>query len=373
MKLPQLTLSPMKLSQKKQGWIGVDIGTSTVKIAQVERYKQGWRVAASVVVPRQQSWQTELLEGTEAVSSLDELQAGRSLQQGYRGRRVAAALPMSLCDVHRLDRDLSQEANAPQILRHAIETATQQSAKHLQCDFWSAPAAGSQPAWTQALAVSRNWADQLCEDIAQAGWSCEAIDGLPQAMTRAVKMVHSNANASPVAALDWGSSRATLCFLENGQPSYVRCLKECGLGRMLEALVDNLRVNELEAQRLLEEYAIATPRQDGSADIAKLVQEVLAEPMNQLAEELRRSFSHFQYVRRMPAPETLYLFGGGAMIENLDNHLSSALSTDSHRLEARTWQLPGPSSSSSPRKDDARDDCLFAAAIALSAIAWEAS
>ncbi|NOZ41150.1 MAG: pilus assembly protein PilM [Planctomycetes bacterium] len=361
-----MRLERTKLPQRKLGWIGVDIGTSVVKIAQVTRNKQGWRVAASAVIPRQKIWPTEQVVGDKTSSTLNELQAAQSLQQGYRGRKVAATLPMSLCDVHRLDRDLEQEANASQILRQAIETATQQSVDELQCDYWSAPATDSKPAWSQALTVPRSWTDQLCEDIALAGWNCEAIDGLPLALTRAVRMVSLEDSTTPLAALDWGSGRATLCFIENGQPAYVRCLKDCGLRNMLNALVESLQVTELEAQRLLEEYGISSPEIKESNDFAHLVQEIISESLKQLTEEIKRSFSHYQYVRRTHGPQHLYLFGGGGMIKNLRSHLSTRLD-----LETHLWQLP--SSSQSLVSCDLRADCLLAQAIALSALAWEAS
>ncbi len=361
-----MILPPKRMARRKWGWIGVDIGTSVVKIAQVARSKQGWCLAAAAVVPRQKIWQAEQVAGEGAVSTLDELQAAQSLQQGYRGRSVAATLPMSLCDVHRLERDLNQEPNAQQILRQAIETATQRSVEHLQCDFWSAPAENKKPAWTQALTVSRNWTDQLCEDITQAGWNCEAIDGLPQAMARAVAMVRPETTTAPHAALDWGSARATLCFIENGQPTYVRCLKDCGLRNLLDALVENLQITELEAQRLLEDYGISSPGEKESSDIARLVQEIISPSLNQLVEEIKRSFSHFQYVRRSSGPQHLTLFGGGAMMNELETHLSAQLD-----IKTQTWQLPTQGMDLAP--SDRRADCLFASAIALSALAWETS
>jgi len=359
-------LQARRRANRKLGWIGVDIGTSTIKVAQVARSKQGWRVAAAAVVPRQQSWQNAWSEGTETVSTCNEFQVAQSLQHGYRGRSVAATLPMLLCDVHRLDRDLSCEPNAQQLLRQVIETAIQQSSEHLQCDYWSAPVIESKPAWSQALTVSRGWTDQLCEDIAQVGWHCEAIDGLPQAMARAVGMVHSDSSTAPVAALDWGSGRATLCFIEQGQPAYVRCLKDCGLRNMLDALVEKLQVTDLEAQRLLEEYGIASPPSEETRGIARLVQETIAESLGHLVEEMKRSCSHYQGVRRGAGPQQLYLLGGGAMIGELGPYLTTQLN-----LEARPWQLPTPGASATG--SDTRENCLLAPAIALSALAWEAS
>ena len=355
----------MSLARQKMGWIGIDIGTSTVKIAQVALYKERWKLQAAAVVPRQQGWSTNLSKAAQAFSSLDELTVARSLQKAYRGRKVAANLPMALCDVHSFDRALDQEPNASQLVRQTIETATQQSVEHLQCDYWSAHATENKPGWTQVLTVPREWTEQLCVDISQAGWSCETIDGLPMTMARAVGMVHSDTPTAPLAALDWGYGRATLCFLENGQPSYVRCLKDCGLRYVQNSLVENLQVTELEAQQLLEKYGLTATSAERSSEMALLVKEIIAGQMNQLVEEIKRSFSHFQYLRRTSRPQCLYLFGGGAMISQVEERLAERL-----EIETRRWQLPSTGTDRESMEID--NDCLLAPAIALSALAWEA-
>ncbi len=356
----------MKLAPRKLGWIGVDVGTSALKIAQVARDKRGWRLVASAVVPRQANWSTDRGDESDAISSLSDLEAARSLQQGYQGRSVAAALPMSLCDLHRVDRDLQREANPGRALRQIVETSTQQSAEHLQCDFWSAPAAESKPGWSHAITVPRSWSTQLAEDVCQAGWSCQAVDALPLAMTRAVNLVYGESSDAPVMALDWGSGCATLCFIEQGQPSYVRCLKACGLSRSLDALVDNLQVTSLEAQRLLEEYSVATHPDPEFQAIAELVREIVTDSLSQLTSEIQRSIGHFQYLCKASRPKELVLFGGGAMIEQMDRYLSAQL-----KLPVSNWQLRTQDSKYSPLERN--DDCLFGTAIGLSALAWEGS
>ncbi|MEM8945438.1 MAG: pilus assembly protein PilM [Planctomycetota bacterium] len=356
----------MQASKRKLGYIGVDVGTSTLKVAQVERNRQGWQVAAASIVPRRKEWDAQLGLSAKAESSRDELHATRSLHQGYRGRRVAAAIPMAVCDLHRLDRDLSREANPEAVLRQAFETATQLPAEGLLCDYWSGPATESTSEWSQALALPRDWTEQVCEDVASAGWSCDAIDGLPLALTRAVNMVHAANGRKPVAALDWGSRCATLCCIENHQATYVRSLKLPGLNEVLEVLVDSLQVSELEAQSLLEQHGILGRSDSGANDVSELIKEVIAEMISSLEAELKRSFSHFQFLRRAQAPSHLYLMGGGAMISGLDQHLAKRL-----ELDARNWRLPNIDNRNLPI--DERADCLFATAIALSALAWEVS
>lgn len=356
----------MKFTRRNTGWIGVDIGSSSLKIVQVKHSKSGWQVAASAVVPRQQPWLGDADAANKAASSLDEMKAARSLQDGFQGRKVAAALPMAYCDIHRIESDLEQDSKALQTLRQTIETALQQSADDLQCDYWSARGVEGKPGWTQALTVPRGLTERVCEDVAQAGWSCEAIDGLPLVMARAVKMVQPKATTAPLAVLDWGSSRATLCLIEDGQPAYVRCLKNGGLNYLLKKLVVELGVTDVEAQRLLEEYGLTSTAAGDQSKIARLLREIISKPISQIKAEIDRSISHYQYLRRASKPERMYLLGGGGMIRDIDSYLTAQLN-----IETKKWQLESHGQDRVSRDNSA--DCLLAPAIALSALAWEAS
>lgn len=350
-------------SKRKQGWIGVDVGTSALKIAQVSRDGDAISLNAAAIVPRQTALNARHSTATPPISSINELVAAQSLQDGYQGRTVAASLPMALCDIHRLELDLNAEPNAEVILRRAIETATQQSAVGLQCDFWSAPATDSKPAWSQAITVSQDWTEQMCEDVASAGWLCEAIDGQPLAMARAVSMNHHDTD-EPAACLDWGNDRAILCFVENGQPTYVRKLKLPGLGSVTNKITETLELSVVEAQRILEEHGLAGNESSEASVVGAMLAELLTEELGTLISELKRSFSHIQYVRRTASPKFLYLLGGGAMIKNLDSVLSTQLG-----IKAANWHLPGEHPSNGGV--EYRAECLFATAIALSTLAWE--
>lgn len=354
----------MRIRQRRHGWIGVDIGTTTIKLAQIERTRQGWKLNSAAVVPRQDPWTGEALSESKLLSSANELLAARSLQEDCRGRKAAAVLPMAVCDVHRLDRNVDEQANASKLLRSAIETDTQRPLKELQCDYWTSPLGQDKPGWTQALSVPRPWTEQLCEDVAKAGWFCEAIDGLPMVAARAVGLLESDAGDVPLAVLDWGSSRTTLCLLEHGLPNYVRCLKNCDLRSVLGRLETGLEVSEIEAQRLLEEYGLASPADGCSSELAEVVHEILAAPIGNLVDEISRTVSHCQYLRRMERPARLYVMGGGGLIRGIEEYLSSQTN-----LETHVWRLPPVGGELA--SEDPRTDCIFGPAVALSALAWE--
>ena len=354
----------MRLAKRKVGFIGIDVGTAALKVAQVARGKQGWRMIASAVVPRSQKLDVSAGLTSTAVSSLDQLQATRSLQHGYRGRTAAAVLPMGVCDLHRLERDLSRDPNPESALRRTIETATQRSTDSLLCEFWSGPATESASAWTQALALPRSWSEQISEDIASAGWSCKAIDGLPMSIARAVNMVHANPDQKPVAALDWGNLETTLCLIENQQPTYVRTLKVPGIHQLVDDLEEALEVSSDEAQGLLERYGLAGEAVARYDQLAKLIKDMVTKSVDALESELQRSFSHFQFIRRAKSPEQLYLMGGGSLIRGLAERLTQRLD-----ISAAQWRLTRHEDRAEHAAD--RSESVLATAIALSALAWE--
>ena len=59
----------------RTGWIGVDVGTSTVKVAQLERSKNGLRLAGLAIVSRRTAWPVTNLAENEPLSSADEMRA----------------------------------------------------------------------------------------------------------------------------------------------------------------------------------------------------------------------------------------------------------------------------------------------------------
>ncbi len=354
------------IAPRQTGWIGVDVGNATVKAVQLTRVKNALAWGESVIVPRSSSRADASAGQEEVLSVAEELTVVRSLGGGFRGRRVAASLPMSVCNVHTFDPPRDATREPPRITTRTLETVTGCPAGQLQFATWAAePATGKdvQQVRTNLIAVATHWPDQLSADIAQAGWSCQVIDATPFCLARAVAMVAHHANETAVAALDWGYRRATFCVILAGRPVYVRCLKDCGLDRLLTVLTENLHVTPNEAQRLLRDYGVGFPIATATPHAEALIAELTAEPLRQLKEEISRTISHLNCQRRSIVPRQIQLLGGGAAIKGLAAHLASELSVDVH-----VWRFDGqPSQEVEPA---GVPSCLFGMAAALSSLAW---
>jgi Tfp pilus assembly PilM family ATPase len=166
----------------------------------------------------------------------------------------------------------------------------------------------------------------------------------------------------PTAVLDWGYVRPTLCLVHNGAPAIVRCLKDCGYAGVVASAQRALRIGEQDAELLLRRHGVSD-RGDASGNSATAVDDLLAEPLNALEREVRRTLGYWQSQTRGVRPERMYLFGAGASLAGIERWLASALEIDVQR-----WQLPPDRPQSAERLPPSH---LLGPALAASALAWE--
>ena len=147
------------------------------------------------------------------------MSAAADLRRELSGKQAAAALPMEVCQTHQVEGHQSAKHTDLARLQQLVESVTCQSAAHLQCAAWPAesPEQGAPPQKTNIISVPQTWTDKLCQEIAGVGWSCQAIDGVPLALARAVAMGLPRNNTATYAALDWGYSQATFCVVQTSR------------------------------------------------------------------------------------------------------------------------------------------------------------
>ena len=354
--------------KRRTGWIGIDVGTSSVKIVQLKRNRNRVRLSGSTIIPRRDNWPTTDLPSESPRSSADEIHAASSLLSSIRGKRAAAMLPMAVCDIFSFDQPTARQSDQEHYFRKSIELATQRSAANLEYDYWDAESdpKSSAPPKTNVLTVNSGWTDQICDDVIKSGWWCQAVDGLPLALARAVSMVEPSKPDTPIAVLDWGYGRATFCIVSDHRPVYIRCLKESSLSLILDSLIENLGITSEEAQRVLQDFGIAKSNDKESHFACELIEELIAPHLLQLEEEIQKTISHLKGLRRTIVPKKLYVFGGGATISGLAKHLTQRL-----RLPTKIWQFGEETIDDSDQMHV--PSCLFGPAIALSALAWRSS
>lgn len=353
----------------RTGWVGVDIGTHTVKLAQVVRAGGGLRLRRAVVIQRPEPWPMEdSMAGAIPCSSHDEILAGRHFGE-FAGRNAAAVLPMNVCELHGLTVPPGTDGERRTMIAGELAEYWSESPSPMQFGFWeiNSPQANERAGGfnVNVLAVAQLWVDRLTQDFRQSRLDCWSLDGCPLAMARAVDLVNRIRSERCVLAIDWGFSNVTVCIVCQRRPLYARRLRECSLRLFLQSICDAMGVTEDEAQHLIDTQGVLSSGSDeaGDQDLQAAVTEAAYGTIDSLLQQVQRTLQFVQTQRRHLVPSAVWLMGGGATIPHIGTYLSSKLD-----MPVRIWSMP--TDTTDLTQVDGRRSAIFGVSAALSALAW---
>jgi Tfp pilus assembly PilM family ATPase len=329
---------------QKTGYVGIDIGTYAVKLAQIAKRGSRLCLLQSVVIPRQQPW--NLQQDTTPLASTEEIVAARTLHDRFKGNLSASTMSMALCDVRRLTVQGTSHLEIESAIHDALNGVNRFQAADRTFDYWSAGESQSNDSNVNVLSTSSAWADRLARDHDSAGLRCQCIDGLPHALARACQLM--NPVPYPQIALDWGFQRVTFCLVQQGQPLFVRMLRGCAFEQIASSIANEFLISLSESQTVLQKTGIAVGQSPGmdttpnskerqmQIELQTAVSGAIQEHLGTFAEEFQRTISFVKLQRDLPQPEQIILSGGGAMLANAATWLKSV-----SRLNTEIWNLPG--------------------------------
>lgn len=367
------TKFPARLHARQTGWIGVDLGTAALKLAQVERRGWGFQLAAGTVIPY------ERLPALHR-DSIADLSLSRLVRHavedadGFDGKSAACVLSMSATELRTMDLPDGTEEELRSIVAGELTAEDEIRASDTEFELWH-PGDDVEPAEIQppgpktyhVLATSRSLAEEFAAGLLAAGLRCEVLDALPFALARATAMMRIPRGKDNVtAALDWGRSSATLALCRGGVPLFTRTLRDCGTDRLYEALKSGLGLTESEGRQCLAEYGIPAQRDSatGPGAFQSMISDMLSAPLAQLLGELTRTLQYLSQKHPELYPGSFCLFGAGAAVRNAAEFLSRQAG-----LPARVWSLPWKN----PERDNPQAGAapLLGSAAALSALVWQ--
>lgn len=321
-----------------RGWIGVDVGARAIKVAQLTTDHGRLRLSAASVSAR------SVEANTDSPRELaDQFTTARALAQNLRGSRAAATLSMSACRVEPSSDD------AP--------IATDQCAGR-----WTAG-----PGSDYTLSLDSRRVEDAVEGLSLAGWQCEAIDGQPLAIARALRFSPDYQREELLGALDLGAASATFIASTDGLARYVRRLHCGGMAEVCQSIAQSLSLPPKEVSKLLRRYgATASTSDGGEARVLRdPVKDAVKDAVYPLVQELKRTLEHLSGKLRAPGPKRIFVFGEGGVVPGLPAQVGDALG-----VTVEPWRA-----SALERDDNLADlpDCLLGQAIALSALAWDSS
>ena len=309
-----------------KGWIGVDIGTYSIKVAQVDRAGSNLRLVEGVIVPRRSALTLRKNQAeTNTLPLLDETRAALALAPRLAGRKASCVLSMPFQDL----RTLTLPTGSTQERRAMIASelaATWKAVDNREFDYWDGPANDAAPGSNDVyvLSILRELAQRASSDLRRAGLECQVIDGLPYTMARAINVLRLEEAHTPVAVIDWGYSSTTFCLAIDGRPQYCRTMRDCTLRHLLEPIGQGLNVTEDHQHHLLSHYGLPDTHGETDADrraIQTSISELASAAFAEFRDQVEKTMHYLATHRPEIAPQRVWLTGGGATICNIGTFL----------------------------------------------------
>lgn len=238
-------------------------------------------------------------------------------RHGVRERRACVALPRASVRTATIDLPPA-ESGAPleQIARAELSRLTGLDGEALELTWWASPG-GPRSEQTQravVVALPHDEATRLIEGLGASGFAVAAM--VPAAAAVAQALPHE---PGPRLVLDLGWSGASFTVTAGGRVLFERWLAGAALRRLVMDLSERLSCPRPAAAVALGDVAAQSPA------VARLTSPALTKFGRELASELTASI---EFARRLwPAEriDRLCLVGGGAMLPDLIDWLSTCL------------------------------------------------
>ena len=272
---------------------------------------------------------------------------------------------MAVCEVRTCTVEGATDSERRAAVLQELDMIDPDSQETREFDHWSVESSGDKGTAvdnTIALSLAPSWASRVALDMRESGLTGHVLDGLPLAMARAIKLSVPNAT-NPIAVVDWGHKRATLCSVKGGRPLFVRGLRDCGFQLLAGSLCKALAVTADEAQKLLRDHGLPNRTRGSVTDLQSVIEDVSREPLDCFVDELNRTTTFLAHQRRSLAPAKIVLLGGGAAVKNMASYLDERV-----ELPVETWRLD--TSPTFAEEDRHVPIEMFGPAIALSSLAW---
>lgn len=314
----------MKLFKPSHTAIGIDIGSRSIKAAQLQLTDARPEILALAMVPR--------LQPGPSVEREDMVHLRRVLRrQGFVGSHLVLAVPEEQLLRGHMDlppgvkgEPLAQMARVELARIHQVEPHS------FEMVHWgpSGDNKSNTPSQTVAVACPHQAANQLLDVIEACRMEVCALDVRTAAAARVCQALTLPAPAL-TAVLDLGWSSTKLMLVSGATVMYERLLKS-KLGSLTESLVQRFGLDDRAACQIIDTVGWQEDLGVDDLDPASLevIRRLLTGHFSNLIEELQVPFSYAAHQYAQKGIERMLLIGGGAQIPGLALHLSALLKMD---------------------------------------------
>jgi type IV pilus assembly protein PilM len=314
--------------------VGLDIGTSSVKLVELKNINNRWRLMAVGVsdIPRE-SLEAKNPEQQRSIV-VDTIKKTYE-KSGIKAKKVATALSGESVIIRYVKMPFMTEEELRKTISKEAEQHIPLSMDQVVLDFQilgEGQEDGQRKIDVLLVAAKIDLVDQHIATLKAAGLTPSIIDVDAFAVQNAYEVNRLEANEETVALINVGATWTTINILEGVFTQFTRDIPVAGNDFTKEIQKEfNLKFSEAEELKKAhgaisieeEEFSLSSVSQKD--DRVLRMSDVMTPILNKLLGEIRRSFDYYETQSRKKNVERVILCGGSAKLKNLNRFLAGKL------------------------------------------------
>lgn len=310
-----------KIAGRREDAVGVDIGSGTIKMAEVSRRgdKLVLKKMAVMDIP-EHAVEDGAISNEELLAETLQRMAAKN---GFASGRVNAALGGRSLFIREVVFPRMSATEMRQAIRWDLEKYVPFSPDQLYFDFWIiGPGATDVEVRVLLVAVPKDLVDTLVRVLVKAGLKPVAIEIEPLAVHRTLP------GTEDCMMIDIGAAVSQVTLFQKNSPVFTRNIP-IGGNRFTETVMEGMELGREEAEMLKQKIFDLLDSIE-RADDPKKMHAQMERVVGELAGEVRRTLEYYQVQNRNLNIAQVYITGGGAKTEGLAEQLAKILELPVH-------------------------------------------
>jgi len=295
---------------RKKGVIGLDVGSSSIKLVELGESKNGYRLQniGMLPLPPEAIVDGALMDSVTIIDTIRELVA----QTKTRTKDVITSVSGHSVIVKKISLPVMSEAELEESIQWEAERYIPFDINDVNLDFQIFGSSAENPEVMDVVLVAakKDIINDYVSVITEAGLNPVIIDVDAFAIENMLGINYEIEKDETVAIANVGASITNINILKNNMTAFTRDVFKGG-NQITEEIQRQLHVDYDEAERIKVGSKIDATSQP-------IIQNVLREASESLALEIGNSIEFFQSTSTYEKINRLYLSGGGAKIKDFD-------------------------------------------------------
>ncbi len=295
--------------------VGIDIGSKTIKIVELQKEGEAFTLAASGIVGYA-GQSVEKMADDKEFANLGEVVKKLHSEAGVSSKEVVIALPEQLVFTRTIKFPLLTDAEIASAVKWESEQYIPIPVNEaiIQHSILSRNETSTPPEVIVLLvAAPRVVIDKYMKVVSAAGLNTMAVETELIALTRSLAPVDKT-----VLLLDLGANSTDIAIAKNGLLSFSRSIPIAGEA-FTRAVSQGLGISPVQAEEYKKTYGLEVKQLEGKIKVA------LEPVLRMVVDEVKKAINFYQTEEKGDAPTAVILSGGSSGMPQMISSLSSLM------------------------------------------------